>query len=91
MPRLSIILTDEQSNKMDKYLPWGTKQAAISSLIDMMNEAIELHGPKLIGFLINGQYNLLTQEIKDDNRRHTGSSNRTVDGGVGTVIERHKT
>lgn len=59
---------------MDTYLPWGTKQAVFSSLVDMMNQSIEQYGPKLIGLLINGEFNLITKEIKlDESRRHTTS------------------
>lgn len=64
MPRLSLILTEDQHQKLNKYLPWGTKQTVISSLIDQLNNAVEQHGSKIVGFIINNEFDLITKEVK---------------------------
>jgi hypothetical protein len=50
---------------MDKFLPWGTKQMVISAMIDMLIEAVESHGPPLVGVLMSKEYNLITKVVKE--------------------------
>ena len=66
MPRLSIVLTDEQLKRMDKFLPWGTKQPIMIALIDNLCDSLEEHGPKLLGLIINKDFNSITKEVRRD-------------------------
>jgi hypothetical protein len=43
-PRLSIDLTEEQHNALNKYIPWGLKSALFHALIDGLIDAIRQHG-----------------------------------------------
>ena len=64
MPRLSIVLTNEQLKRMDKHLPWGTKQPIMVAVIEQLCETLEEHGPKLLGLILSKEFNLITKEVR---------------------------
>ena len=64
MARLSIVLTQEQFNKLDKILPWGTKQPVMSHLVDQLINVVEAHGAIVLGPIIKGEFNLVSSIVK---------------------------
>jgi len=64
MPRLSIQIDDKLDDRLNKFLPWGSKQRTAEALLIMLCEAVELHGKGLVGLLLNQEFNLITQEVK---------------------------
>lgn len=64
MPRLSIQIDDALDDRLNKFLPWGTKQRLMESIIIMTCDAVELHGKGLVGLLLNQEFNLITQEMQ---------------------------
>lgn len=64
MPRLSIQINDHLDDRLNKFLPWGTKQKVCETVITMLADAVEKHGPQLVGLLVNGEYNLITGEVR---------------------------
>ena len=64
MPRLSIQLTEDQADTLDKFCPWGTKQAIYSALTDMLIEAYQTVGSPLTGILVAKDFNLITKAVK---------------------------
>ena len=66
MPRLSIQLSDELDERLNGFLPWGVKQRVMESMCVMLCDAVDIHGPKLVGLLINQEFNLITQEVKKE-------------------------
>ena len=63
MPRLSINLDDDLNKRLDKFLPWGTKQTVMVALCELLCISVEKHGKKLVGLLLNKEFNFITNEI----------------------------
>lgn len=72
MPRLSIQIDDALDDRLNKFLPWGTKQRLMEAIIIMTCEAVELHGKGLVGLLLNQEFNLVTQEVKKKKEEANG-------------------
>ena len=54
-PRLSIEITDEQQQRINKLFgTYGIKRAVISILLDDLLDLIELHGQVVIGIILEG-------------------------------------
>lgn len=66
MPKLSINLTDEQMDSLDKFLPWGTKQAVMVKLVENLVETVKQHGTQVIGPIMTGDFNLVSKLVRKE-------------------------
>lgn len=71
-PRLSIELTPEQSEKLKKLFPHGTKKIVFGLVVDDLIDIFEKHGAgKVIGAFIHRQITLKDlismREVKNGN------------------------
>jgi len=53
-PRLSIELSEDQYMRLQKNLPWGTKQNLFSRLVDEVNILVETYGSAALGAIFSG-------------------------------------
>lgn len=68
-PRLSIELTEDQYFKLQNSLPWGTKQAVFSSLVDEVNRLVDTYGPAAIGAIFSGKgFVIIPRGVRDEDR-----------------------
>lgn len=61
-PRLSIELSEDQYYRLQKNLPWGTKQLLFSTLVDEVNILIETYGTVALGAIFKGQLIIMPKE-----------------------------
>lgn len=64
MPRMSIEVSNDLNTRLDKFLPWGTKQRCVSALLIHLCDAVDTHGKQIIGLILNEEWNLITKELK---------------------------
>ena len=65
MPRLSIQIDDKLDDRMNLFLPWGTKQNVVKCLCEMLCDAVEANGKGVVGLLVNGEFNFITGKAKE--------------------------
>jgi hypothetical protein len=65
VPRLSIQIDDKLDERMSKFLPWGTRQNVVRSLVEMLCDAVEKNGKGVVGLLVNGEFNFITGQAKE--------------------------
>ena len=51
-PRLSIEITQDQSNRLRKLIPWGLKNQLFSVLTDDVIRLAEQHGPTFLAAIL---------------------------------------
>ncbi len=74
-PRLSIEITEEQYNKMNKVIPWGVRSRLFSVIIDDLVDVIEMYGEMAIAAIITRETNILDilkmyKEVGSEYRQH---------------------
>lgn len=74
MPRLSIQLEDSLNNRLDKFLPWGTKQNVMVALCEMLCCSVEQHGSKIVGLLLNKEYDIITGQVNLKEKEQTDAA-----------------
>ena len=52
-PRLSIELTEDQSKRLNRLIPWGLKNALFQAIVDDLIELGEQHGQKFLAVVIS--------------------------------------
>ena len=52
-PKLSILLTDEQRQKLNRLLPWGSGTLLFSAIVDELIEVLEEYGHAAIGLIVS--------------------------------------
>lgn len=63
-PRLSIELTDEQFFRLQRNMPWGTKNRLFCALVDQINDLVEKHGQIALGAIFSGSIRI-TIDLKE--------------------------
>ncbi len=58
-PRLSVNLTEEQHNKLQKLMPWGTMGRVYSVITDDLIKALERHGEFVIAAITSRRISIL--------------------------------
>lgn len=64
-PRLSVELDEERYLRMRTLFPWGSRTPFFKLVIDIVCDAIEKHGPIILGAIFNGNVELTIKETKD--------------------------
>jgi len=54
-PRLSIELTEEQNNALQRLVPWGVKNQLFSALVDQLIPLLEKHGSTVIALILDNK------------------------------------
>jgi len=67
-PRLSIELDEDRYLRMRQLFPWGSKAPFFKHVIDIVCDAIEEHGPVVLGAIFNGNVKLTFKETADARR-----------------------
>ena len=70
-PRLSIEITKEQYNALQRLIPWGMKGQLFSALVDSMIKLLEDKGEIVIAAIITKKLkveNLLNMEDPDESK-----------------------
>lgn len=57
--RLSVVISEQQRDKLQKLLPWGTMTRVYSVLTDQLIEALEAHGEFTIAAIVSKRVNIL--------------------------------
>ena len=65
-PRLSIRLTEDQFTELQNELPWGTKNAIFSALVDWMLETIKDKGIGVLLRFAQGKATLCIEDKKKE-------------------------
>jgi len=58
-PKLSVLLTDEQRQKLNKLLPWGSGTLLFSAIVDELIEVLEEYGHAAIGLIVSKKVRIL--------------------------------
>lgn len=79
MPRLSIQIPDELDKRLDKFLPWGTKQRVMLHLAEQLCNAVDSHGRQILTAFMTNEYSVITKELTnaptdtDDHQLQSGA------------------
>lgn len=73
-PRLSIVLTDEQRQKLNKLLPWGSGNILFNTIIDELIVILEEYGHAAIGLIVSKKVSMLDLMRISEQKRLEGSS-----------------
>ena len=65
MPRLSIDVSKDLNARLDKFLPWGTKQNIVLAILEQLCDSVETHGNGLVGLIMSREFNLITKEVQN--------------------------
>lgn len=57
-PRLSIEITEDQSQKLWKLIPWGLKNQIFCVIVDDVIEMLEKHGEKFLAAVLSKKLSL---------------------------------
>jgi len=57
MPRVSVPITEELAERLNKHFPWGTQAAVVRRCLELLCDRIEKEGVIVIELLISGKYN----------------------------------
>lgn len=66
-PRLSIEISEEQHQALQRLVPWGTKNQLFSAIIDQLIPLLEEHGSVIIAFILENKLkanNLLNIDLE---------------------------
>ena len=74
-PRLSIEITEEQHNALQRLIPWGLKNQVFSTIIDQLIPLLERRGSDVIALIITNDLRVehLLKEQLDG--KHSKSKN----------------
>lgn len=61
MPRISIPISEELQERLQKTFPWGTQAPAIRRLIELMIDKMEKDHYNVVHLLLSGKYNPLEE------------------------------
>lgn len=65
-PRLIVEITQEQHDKLQRLIRWGSLRPAMSILVDTLIEVVEKHGEIALAAIISGDYNILDKLRRGD-------------------------
>ena len=54
-PRLSIELSEDQHNSLQRLVPWGVKNQLFSTIVDQLIPLLEKHGTTVIGLILDNK------------------------------------
>jgi len=82
-PKLSVLLTDEQRQKLNKLLPWGSGTLLFSAIVDELIEILEEYGHAAIGLIVSKKVRILDFIKLKESERENGSKQSKTKGSSG--------
>jgi len=77
-PRLSTDVREDQLVALQRLLPYGSRRALFSVVIDSLIEMLEVDAAKVIGSLVSGRLKFTLMEgDSGDSERHTAKHPRS--------------
>lgn len=59
MPRLSVIISEEEQARIHRLIPWGIQSSIIRLLLTRSLDLVEKHGDVVFGALLAGKLSIL--------------------------------
>ena len=78
-PRITIDVTEQQRNDLQRLVPWGTQNALFGSLIDQLIPLLEEHGDTIIAFILNNKITAGQLLEKSEGQHGKYKRSKTID------------
>ena len=64
--RMTILVGTDRLNRVNKTVRFGLRSHLVNAVVDLVLDAIDRDGERIIGFILDGRYKLV--RVEDDDK-----------------------